>query len=69
MHMHLRNRVTSRAQGALSTLKRYLRVSIGDLAEVKNKICLAIKNKLQEIKTRLSSEKVRVSHHLHISYF
>ncbi|XP_030445922.2 protein FAR1-RELATED SEQUENCE 5-like [Syzygium oleosum] len=69
LHMHFGNRVTSRAEGAHSTLKAYLQVSTGDLVEVKKKICLAVENQFQEIKSKLSSEKVRVPHHLHIPLF
>lgn len=50
MHMNSGNRVTSRAKVAHSTLKRYLQFSTWDLVEVKNKICLEIKNEFQEIK-------------------
>ena len=39
---HFGNRVTSRAEGAHSLLKKYLQVSTGDFREVKNKICHAI---------------------------
>ncbi|CAN6718572.1 unnamed protein product [Malus baccata var. baccata] len=51
-----------KAEGAHATLKKYLQVSTGGLREVKEKICLAIESQFQEIKTQLSSEKVRVSH-------
>jgi hypothetical protein len=55
MHNHFGNRVTSRAEGAHALLKKYLQVSIDDLCEVKNRICLAI-NQFHEIKAQLSSE-------------
>ena len=63
------NRVSSRAEGAHAMLKKYLQVSIGGLHEVQEKICLAIENQFQEIKVRLSSEKIRVSHRLRIPFF
>lgn len=66
---HLGNRATSRAEGAHATLKKYLQVSTGGLREVKEKICLAIEHQFQEIKTQLSSEKVRVPHRLRIPFF
>ena len=69
MHTHFGNRVTSRAEGAHALLKKYLQVSIGDLCEVKNKICLAIENQFHEIKAQLYSEQIRVPHHLHIPLF
>jgi hypothetical protein len=56
MHTHFGNRVTLRAEGAHALLKKYLQVSIGDLCEVKNKICLAIENQFHEIKAQLYSE-------------
>ncbi|KAB2615708.1 protein FAR1-RELATED SEQUENCE 5-like [Pyrus ussuriensis x Pyrus communis] len=61
---HFGNCVTSRAEGAHATLKKYLQVSTRGLREVKEKICLAIENQFQEIKTQLSSEKVRVVTHV-----
>ncbi|KAM0987652.1 hypothetical protein EV2_012136 [Malus domestica] len=66
---HFGNRVTSRAEGAHATLKKYLQVSTGGLREVKEKICLAIENQFQEIKTQHSSEKVRVSHKFRLPFF
>ncbi|KAH7848816.1 hypothetical protein Vadar_008467 [Vaccinium darrowii] len=59
---HFGNRVSSRAEGAHAKLKQYLQVSTGDLHQVKNKICLAIDNEFNEIKTQLSSERIRVPH-------
>ncbi|XP_063939839.1 uncharacterized protein LOC135148514 [Daucus carota subsp. sativus] len=67
--LHLGNHATSRAEGAHVVLKQYLYVSTGDIREVKNKICLAIENQYQEIKTRIASEKVRIPHKYHIPLF
>jgi hypothetical protein len=66
---HFGNHVTSRAEGAHATLKMYLQASTGGFREVRDKICLAIDNQFQEIKTQLSSEKVRVPQMLRISFF
>ncbi|KAF7144569.1 hypothetical protein RHSIM_Rhsim04G0198300 [Rhododendron simsii] len=59
-HPHFGHRVTSRVEGAHSTLKRYLTVSTGNFREVREKICLAIENQYNEIKTKIASEKLRV---------
>ncbi|XP_024177753.1 uncharacterized protein LOC112183616 [Rosa chinensis] len=66
---HFGNNVTSRAEGAHGTLKKYLQVSTGGLREVKENICLAIQNQFQEIKTQLASEKIRVPQKLCIPFF
>lgn len=66
---HFGNHVTSRAEGAHATLKKYLQVSTGSLHEVKDKICLAIDNQFQEIKAQLSSEKIRVPAKFCIPFF
>ncbi|XP_004292626.1 PREDICTED: uncharacterized protein LOC101300598 [Fragaria vesca subsp. vesca] len=63
------NSVTSRAEGAHATLKRYLQVSTGGLREVKENICLAIENQFPEIKTQFASEKIRVPQKLCILFF
>ena len=47
------------------SFKKYLHDSTGDLCQVKDKICLAIQNEFEEIKTQLSSEQLRISHTLH----
>nr|XP_017221574.1 PREDICTED: uncharacterized protein LOC108198327 [Daucus carota subsp. sativus] len=39
-------------------MRHGFRTRIGDIREVKNKICLAIENQYQEIKTRIASEKI-----------
>ncbi|KAH7863204.1 hypothetical protein Vadar_014710 [Vaccinium darrowii] len=49
-------------EGAHAKLKQHLQVSTGDLHQVKNKICLVIDNEFNEIKTQLSSERIRVPH-------
>ncbi|KAG5551462.1 hypothetical protein RHGRI_009772 [Rhododendron griersonianum] len=67
--LHFGNRASSRAEGAHSKLKKYLLVSTGDLQEVKNKICLAIENEFNEIKTQLLSERIRVPHRSNILFF
>ncbi|XP_062020172.1 uncharacterized protein LOC133736633 isoform X1 [Rosa rugosa] len=66
---HFGNNVTSRAEGAHGTLKKYLQFSTGGLREVKDNICLAIQNQFQEIKTQLASEKIRVPQKLCIPFF
>ncbi|ERN03501.1 PKS-NRPS hybrid synthetase CHGG_01239 [Amborella trichopoda] len=68
-HLHFGNRVTSRAKGAHSMLKSHLQFSVGDLQVVKNKICLATEMQFQEIKTRLSMERIRIPHDLRIPFF
>ncbi|KAG5566439.1 hypothetical protein RHGRI_002122 [Rhododendron griersonianum] len=65
-HPHFGHRVTSRVEGAHSTLKRYLTVSTGNFREVREKICLAIENQYNEIKTKIASEKLRVTHKFQI---
>ncbi|KAF7140308.1 hypothetical protein RHSIM_Rhsim06G0070800 [Rhododendron simsii] len=67
--LHFGNRASSRAEGAHSKLKKYLLVSTGNLQEVKNKICLAIENEFNEIKTQLLSERIRVPHRSNILFF
>lgn len=67
--IHFGNRASSRAEGAHSKLKKYLQVSTGDLHEVKNKICLAIENEFNEIKTQLLSERIRIAHQSNIPFF
>ncbi|KAI8547352.1 hypothetical protein RHMOL_Rhmol07G0188900 [Rhododendron molle] len=65
-HPHFGHRVTSRVEGAHSTLKRYLTVSTGNFREVREKICLAIENQYNEIKTKIASETLRVTHKFQI---
>ncbi|KAF7123301.1 hypothetical protein RHSIM_Rhsim12G0135200 [Rhododendron simsii] len=67
-HLHFGNRVTSRAEGVHAMLKSYLTVSTGNFHEVREKICLAIENQHNEIKTT-ASEKLRVIHKFQISMF
>lgn len=66
---HFRHRASSRVEGAHAKIKKYLQVSTGDFRQVKDKICLAIANEFQEIKTQLSSEKINVPHILNIDFF
>ncbi|KAF7120003.1 hypothetical protein RHSIM_Rhsim13G0144200 [Rhododendron simsii] len=66
---HFGNRVSSRAEGAHGKLKKYLQVSIGDLYQVKNKICLAIENEFKEITTQLSSERIPIPHNCNNYFF
>ncbi|KAG5561998.1 hypothetical protein RHGRI_004888 [Rhododendron griersonianum] len=61
-HPHFGNRVTSRVEGAHAMLKKYLTVSTSNFREVREKICLAIDNQYNEIKTKVASEKIRVTH-------
>ena len=68
-YLHFGNRASSRAEGAHAKLKRYLKVSNGNLRQVKNKICLAIENEFQEIKTQLQSEKLRIPQRYNIIFF
>ncbi|KAF7147655.1 hypothetical protein RHSIM_Rhsim03G0114700 [Rhododendron simsii] len=65
-HLHFGNRVTSRAEGAHGMLKKYLTVSTGNFNEVREKICLAIENQYNEIKAKIASEKLRVTHKFRI---
>ena len=67
--MHLGNRASSRAEGAHAKLKMYLQVSTGDFQQVKDKLCLAIKHEFNEIKVKLSGEKIRVLHNCDIRLF
>ncbi|XP_021840674.2 protein FAR1-RELATED SEQUENCE 5-like [Spinacia oleracea] len=67
--LHFGNRASSRAEGAHAKLKKYLHVSTGNIRQVKNKICLAIDNEFQEIKTQVESEKLRVPHKYNVPYF
>nr|KAJ0223620.1 hypothetical protein LSAT_V11C200088970 [Lactuca sativa] len=78
-YLHFGNRSSSRVEGAHAKLKQYLQVSMGDLREVKEKICLAVGHEFNEIKIKLSSEKMHVHHdgtmplfrelHYHVSHF
>lgn len=49
-------------EGAHAKFKQYLQVSTGDFQKVKEQMCLTIENDFQEIKSRLSSEKIRTLH-------
>ncbi|XP_021770208.1 protein FAR1-RELATED SEQUENCE 5-like isoform X3 [Chenopodium quinoa] len=66
-YMHF-GHVSSRAEGSHATLKKYLEVSSGDLRTVKEKICHAVDHQYNEIKTQLSSEKIRIPHDLRIPF-
>ncbi|XP_077221058.1 PKS-NRPS hybrid synthetase cheA-like [Tasmannia lanceolata] len=68
-YLHFSNRATSRVEGAHSMLKIYLQLSTGDFYLVKTKICLAIENQFEEIKTKLSAEKIKVPSDLRILFF
>ncbi|XP_023752378.2 PKS-NRPS hybrid synthetase cheA-like [Lactuca sativa] len=78
-YLHFGNRSSSRVEGAHDKLKQYLQVSTGDLREVKEKICLVVEHEFNEIKVKLSSEKIHVHHdgtmplfrelHYHVSHF
>ncbi|XP_021839271.2 protein FAR1-RELATED SEQUENCE 5-like [Spinacia oleracea] len=68
-YLHFGNRASSRAEGAHSKLKKYLYVSTENVRQVKNKICLAIDNEFQKIKTQLESERLRVPHKYNVPYF
>lgn len=57
-YTHFRSHFSSRAEGAHAKLKQYLQVLTEDFHKVKERICLAIENDFQEIKSRLSSEKI-----------
>ncbi|XP_077225508.1 uncharacterized protein LOC143858685 [Tasmannia lanceolata] len=69
IHLHFGNRVSSRVEGAHSQIKKFLQLSTGDFYLVKRKLCLAIENQFQEIKTQLSAEKIKVPYKLCISFF
>ena len=66
--MHFGNHA-SREEGAHAKIKKYLQVSIGNLHQVKDKICLTIKNEFQEIETQLENERLRVPHRYNVPYF
>ncbi|KAH7863485.1 hypothetical protein Vadar_018096 [Vaccinium darrowii] len=55
--------------GAHAMLKRYLVISTGNFHEVREKICLAIENQHNEIKTKIASEKLRIVHKFRIPMF
>ncbi|CAG8702825.1 5351_t:CDS:2, partial [Ambispora leptoticha] len=57
--LHLGTTVTSRVEGAHSTIKTYLRTSAGDLRDVRIKISLAVENQKKEVDTMAASEKIR----------
>lgn len=67
--LHFGNQVSSRVEGAHSKLKKYMQVPTSDLQEVKNKICLAIENEFNEIKTQLLSERIWIVHQSNICFF
>ena len=68
-YMHLGNRCSSRAEGAHAKLKQYLQVSTGDLRVVKEKICLAVEHEFNEIKVKLSNEKLKLPHDGNVTFF
>ncbi|KAL4588354.1 hypothetical protein LXL04_001238 [Taraxacum kok-saghyz] len=61
-YLHFGNRTSSRAEGAHAKLKLYLQVSTGGFQQVTEKICLAIEHEFNELKTKLSYEKIHVLH-------
>ncbi|KAL4567782.1 hypothetical protein LXL04_023376 [Taraxacum kok-saghyz] len=68
-YMHLGNRCSSRAEGPHAKLKQYLQVSTGDLRVVKEKICLAVEHEFNEIKVKLSNEKLKLPHDGNVTFF
>ncbi|XP_077216899.1 protein FAR1-RELATED SEQUENCE 5-like [Tasmannia lanceolata] len=67
-YLHFGYRSTSRVEGLFSKLKIYLQLLTGDFYLVKSKLCHAIENQFEEIKTKLSVEKVKVPSDLRNSF-
>lgn len=59
----------SRVESTRVKLKKYLQVFTSNLCQVKENICHAIDNNFQEIKTHLSSERLRIPHICNVSFF
>ncbi|XP_078152321.1 uncharacterized protein LOC144547523 [Carex rostrata] len=68
-YSHIGNRASSRAESAHVKLKKYLQVSTGNLYEVRSKMCLIIENEFNEIKTKLSREKMNLLHSCSTSFY
>ncbi|KAL6532409.1 hypothetical protein OROGR_014379 [Orobanche gracilis] len=68
-YLHFGNRSSSRAEGAHAKLKLYLQVFTGDFHEVKEKISLAVEHEFNEIRVKLSSERIQVHHNCNIPLF
>ncbi|XP_058180076.1 uncharacterized protein LOC131298614 [Rhododendron vialii] len=63
---HIEKNILKVAEGAHGMLKKYLTVSTGNFNEVRKKVCLAIENQYNEIKAKIASEKLRVTHKFRI---
>ncbi|KAL4561205.1 hypothetical protein LXL04_033368 [Taraxacum kok-saghyz] len=68
-YLHFGNRASSRAEGAHAKLKLYLQVSTGGFQGVTEKFCLAIEHEFNEMKVKLSYEKIHVPHMCDSSVF
>ena len=60
--LHLGNRVTSRIEGAHSTIKSYLQVSTGNLKMVYDSISLLLTNQLVTYEAGVAMNKARIPH-------
>ena len=60
-YMHFGNYASSRVEGTYAKLKRYSQVLIEEVCQMKDKICLAIENEFQEIKTQHESWEWKAS--------
>jgi hypothetical protein len=61
-HLHFSHRVSSRVEGAHSTLNSYLQVSTGDLMVVYDKISLLLVNRFAEFDAAIDHNKIRIPH-------
>jgi hypothetical protein len=61
-YLHLRNRATLRVEGAHSTLKSYLQVSIGDLKDIYDKITLLLTNQHIEYDGAITHNQTQTPH-------
>jgi hypothetical protein len=61
-HLHFGHRVSSRVEGAHSTLKSYLQVLTGDLKTVYDKISLLLISRFTEFDAAIDHNKLRIPH-------
>jgi MULE transposase domain len=61
-YLHFGNRVTSRVEGAHSTLKSYLQISTGDLKSVFDKITIMLTNQHAEYDGAIAHNRTRTPH-------
>jgi hypothetical protein len=64
--LHFGNCSSSRGEGIHAKLKMYLQISTGGFQKMKDKMCLAIEHEFNEIKVKLSSEKIHMPHNSNI---